>query len=420
MYVVIVIAVITFLIFIIKSGGDKKEEENTSQKETPQVSENTYPENREALEVTAFSKNNEVHSCSRMTDTVNPMYSAHIYNKALDRKMIYLAEDLIKLRKKVESQFKEWLEEEKERERERQLKAEGKEILEELASEISGLTQKEILQSFVAIDCEIANDEQSICQIGLVVMENGIIVKEIDRLIQPPNNEYKAIYTRIHGITAKDTANAPTFIEVWDEIKGLFNNTAIVAHNGNSADFNYLKKELRRNGLTLPNTCGYKDSMRAFGKQKLEDLCLYYNIDIGNHHDALSDARACALLYNQRWEEGWVRPTAEDIKEAVLKNKEKKEEELKIASENADTSNFFHNKGVVFTGFSKSEGELVREELIKCGALIKSNVSSKVNILIKGDQPGPAKMKKLKEFQDKGFEITVFEKNEFYEKLNKQ
>ena len=75
------------------------------------------------------------------------------------------------------------------------------------------------MKNFTAIDFETASGyRNSICQVGLVRVENGIITKEVNLLVQPPNNFYWNRFTDIHGIAAKDTINAPTFDQVWQQI----------------------------------------------------------------------------------------------------------------------------------------------------------------------------------------------------------
>ncbi|MGZ9677497.1 hypothetical protein [Flavobacterium sp. GNP002] len=60
------------------------------------------------------------------------------------------------------------------------------------------------MKNFTAIDFETTQGYRwSICQVGLVRVENGIITKEINLLVQPPNNCYWSRFTDIHGITAK-------------------------------------------------------------------------------------------------------------------------------------------------------------------------------------------------------------------------
>lgn len=151
------------------------------------------------------------------------------------------------------------------------------------------------MESFTAIDFETAQGYRwSICQVGLVRVENGIITQELDILVQPPDNYYWYNFTNIHGISAKDTLNAPTFNQVWDRIAPFIENQNVIAHNGFGFDFPVLNKTLEYYGMPTPDYnkfCTYK-----MYKSNLAALCNEYNIPL-NHHDALSDARACAELF---------------------------------------------------------------------------------------------------------------------------
>ncbi len=151
------------------------------------------------------------------------------------------------------------------------------------------------MDTFTALDFETASGyRNSICQVGLVRMENGILVKEINILVQPPDNYYWSRFTDIHGITAKDTANALTFAQVWCQIAPYIENQNVIAHNGFGFDFPVLAKTLEYYNLQTPNYnkfCTYR-----IYKSNLANLCKQHNIAL-NHHDALSDARACAVLY---------------------------------------------------------------------------------------------------------------------------
>ncbi|QBN20539.1 3'-5' exonuclease [Flavobacterium nackdongense] len=151
------------------------------------------------------------------------------------------------------------------------------------------------MKNFTAIDFETASGyRNSICQVGLVRVENGIITKEVNLLVQPPNNYYWNHFTDIHGIAAKDTINAPTFYQVWQQIVPYIENQNVIAHNGFGFDFPVLDKTLLHYGLLIPDYnkfCTYK-----IYRYNLADLCQEHHIPL-NHHDALSDARACAELY---------------------------------------------------------------------------------------------------------------------------
>ena len=149
--------------------------------------------------------------------------------------------------------------------------------------------------TFTALDFETAQGYRwSICQVGLVRIERGIITDEISLLVQPPNNYYWDRFIDIHGITPRDTAASPTFNKLWHKIEPFIKNQNVVAHNGLAFDFPVLNKTLEYYGMQAPDYekhCTY----RIF-RDNLASLCRNYKIPL-NHHDALSDAKACAQLF---------------------------------------------------------------------------------------------------------------------------
>lgn len=151
------------------------------------------------------------------------------------------------------------------------------------------------MKSFTAIDFETATGyRNSICQVGLVRIENGIIAQEVNILVKPPNNYYWGRFTDIHYISAKDTINAPTFDQIWSQIAPYIENQNVVAHNGFGFDFPVLNKTLEYYGVGVPEYnkfCTYK-----IYRSNLANLCEKYAIQL-NHHDTLSDAKACGELY---------------------------------------------------------------------------------------------------------------------------
>lgn len=160
--------------------------------------------------------------------------------------------------------------------------------------------------TFAAIDFETATWEaHSACSVGIVTVENGIITDEYTTLIQPPKNYYSYQNTRIHGISAQDTQDTGTFADHFPDIYERIVGRIVVAHNENF-DRNVLKRSigfyrLSSKGLFLHRDweCTVKLS-RSLGyfPNKLSDCCARLGIPL-NHHEALSDARACAQLYMQ-------------------------------------------------------------------------------------------------------------------------
>ncbi len=161
--------------------------------------------------------------------------------------------------------------------------------------------------NFTAIDFETATGyRNSACAVGMVTVENGKITEKYISLIQPPENRFWRRFTdEIHGISWRDTLNAPTFAELYPEIsKRLFGRT-LVAHNA-KFDRDVLQQTMKHHGLDYPNLqlpdweCTLEIyRKKGFNPADLATCCNHLGIEL-NHHEALSDALACADLYLKR------------------------------------------------------------------------------------------------------------------------
>lgn len=160
------------------------------------------------------------------------------------------------------------------------------------------------MPSFVAIDFETATfHQESACAVGIVTVENGTITDEFHAFIQPPDNEYWWQTIRVHGITPEQTENSPSFHLVYPEIKKRLQGKTVVAHN-ESFDRSVLQKTMRMYQLDYDElmlssrwecTCRIYRSL-GYKPANLSACCERQAIPL-NHHEALSDARGCALLY---------------------------------------------------------------------------------------------------------------------------
>lgn len=158
--------------------------------------------------------------------------------------------------------------------------------------------------NFTAIDFETATGHYySACAVGIITVEDGIITEEYHSLIQPPDNEYWYRNTQVHGIRPADTVRSPRFDVLYPEIHKRLFGKKIVAHN-ESFDRNVLAKTMGFYGLQYVDLdiadrweCTVK-IYRAKGYPKANlRYCADRNGIALNHHEALSDARACAKLY---------------------------------------------------------------------------------------------------------------------------
>ncbi len=153
--------------------------------------------------------------------------------------------------------------------------------------------------SFLAIDFETGDQfPDSACSVGLVRVENGVIVEEVVKLIRPPRNHI--VFTYIHGISWDDVANANDFGALWPEISYMFKGVDyLVAHNA-SFDRRVLEACCKAHGIEIPEQqfqCTVQIARKAFGifPTKLSNVCNTLGIAL-THHEALSDARACAQI----------------------------------------------------------------------------------------------------------------------------
>jgi len=161
--------------------------------------------------------------------------------------------------------------------------------------------------TFTAIDFETATGyHSSACATGIVTVENGKIVDQYSTLIRPPENYYWGVNIRVHGIHPADTADAPDFAELYPEIRKRLIGRTVVAHN-ESFDRSVLRKTMAHYKLDyeeLALSDRWECTVRiyrakGFDPCKLSDCCQRLGIEL-NHHEALSDALACARLYLMR------------------------------------------------------------------------------------------------------------------------
>ena len=159
-----------------------------------------------------------------------------------------------------------------------------------------------MITSFTAIDFETAISHH-ICSVGIVTFENGEIIDEYHALIKPPNNEYNWNNIQVHGITANDTRNVTNFKGIYPEIKKRIFGRTLVAHN-ESFDRGVLFKSMRDCNIDYSDLniserweCTLKIyRAKGYRPANLNACCKVHGIEL-QHHQALSDARACAKLF---------------------------------------------------------------------------------------------------------------------------
>lgn len=177
--------------------------------------------------------------------------------------------------------------------------------------------------NFVALDFETAtNTKKRICQIGLVKVEDSCIVAEKCWLVKPPANRYDWQCIKVHHITPDMTADMPEFDQIWPEVFEFLNNEVVVAHKAQSVELAALTYALEeygidRNSVLWPQfdcycSCTTAENSKRFPSNGLPELAEHYDIQF-QHHDALEDAKATAILMFKMQEDGIYR-TFSDLK----------------------------------------------------------------------------------------------------------
>lgn len=155
------------------------------------------------------------------------------------------------------------------------------------------------LDTYIAVDVETANFEPtSICSIGAVKVENGVVVDRRYSLVCPEPNYYTRRCMAVHGLCDDDTFDAPSFGTVWREWQPWLEGYRLIAHNA-AFDSKCIRSACRMYGLEEPDNwgCTLKAARALIPKyvlpsKSLDSLCDFFGITLDNHHNALADAEA--------------------------------------------------------------------------------------------------------------------------------
>ena len=153
--------------------------------------------------------------------------------------------------------------------------------------------------AFVALDFETADHgPDSACAVGLVRVEGGRIVHREAVRLRPPRPA--VLFTRVHGLTWAMLRDAPPFAEAWPRLAPLLDGAAFLAAHNAPFDRRVLAACCAAAGHAvpaLPFVCTVQLARRRWGQRpnSLPAVCRRLGIGL-DHHDAGSDAEACARI----------------------------------------------------------------------------------------------------------------------------
>ncbi len=162
---------------------------------------------------------------------------------------------------------------------------------------------------FAALDFETASyGRDSACALSVVIVENDKVVDTWTSLIRPPHRDF--YFTYLHGISWNDVKDKPAFGDLWPAVAEFIHNVDFIAAHNASFDRSVLRACCERAGhehVTVPFLCTVKLARSVWGlfPTQLSDVARHLSIPL-KHHDAASDAFACAQIIIKAREKGHV------------------------------------------------------------------------------------------------------------------
>lgn len=281
--------------------------------------------------------------------------------------------------------------------------------------------------NFVAIDVETANaDMASICQIGVVKYEIGVIRDEWKTYVDP-EDYFDGINVSIHGINESVVMGAPTFSEVADTLNSYFTRAVVVCHT--HFDRVAISQAAQRYGLSIPE-CTWLDSARvarrawkecAWKGYGLYNVCKFLGYEF-RHHDALEDAKAAAQILLAASKEtaldldGWLSRVRQPIDPSTSSSGS-------AIARDGNPEGAFYGEVLVFTGALDIPRREAADLAAAIGCQVAPSVTKKTTMLIVGDQDikklggheKSSKHRKAEELIEKGVPIRIFKESDFKE-----
>jgi len=239
--------------------------------------------------------------------------------------------------------------------------------------------------TFTSIDVETANaDLSSICQIGVVQFEDGVIVERWNPLVNP-NDYFDDFNVSIHGIDETNVADAPLFPAVHERLHSYLTSGVIACHT--SFDRSAIHAVHGKYGIAMPEITwldtarvvrrAWPDRARAgFGLGPVAEML---GIEF-QHHDAEEDARAAGEILLRAIEQtglsiqGWLQRVERPI---VDKDKGQRE---------GNPEGPLFGEVVVFTGSLSMLRKEVADRAAEEGCRVDLNVTKSTTILVVDDQ----------------------------------
>ena len=251
---------------------------------------------------------------------------------------------------------------------------------------------------FAALDVETANaDRSSICQIGAVRVEDGVIVGTFKRLVDP-ETFFDAWNIAIHGIAEVNVKGQPRFPELAGALREFVGDLVVASHT--SFDRVAVERVHKKYGLTPPawpwldTACVARRAWSEhFGRSGygLRRVATFCGIEFV-HHDALEDARAAALILLRAMDhtgfdiERWQRRVVRRIEPRGDHHDQAEAEPKASIACDGHTEGALAGEEIVFTGALSMPRPEAAALAASCGCNVREGLTRHTTILVVGIQ----------------------------------
>jgi DNA polymerase-3 subunit epsilon len=274
--------------------------------------------------------------------------------------------------------------------------------------------------NYIVLDLETANPNcASICQIGIVVVENGETVGTFSYLIDP-QDRFDHWNIKVHGIRPEHVVGQPTFPDLMPEIARLIEGRIVVTHG--SFDRIAVTKASQKHNLPivearwLDNQTVVRRTWPQFSRRgySLGNLAAHFGITF-QHHDALEDAIATADIFRRALAESGR--TASDWASGAPRQSGAAPILLQGASDGP-----FSGKTIVFTGRMQVARKEAAKRAAERGFTVTAAVSPATTLLCVGGDASQArassKGRQAERLRSSGHPVSIISEDEFWRLLS--
>ena len=280
--------------------------------------------------------------------------------------------------------------------------------------------------TFNAIDVETANaDRASICQIGLVHVQDGKIQDQWKTLINP-EDWFDPWNIKIHGIDEAAVSGSPTLPEARDELRRRLRGSVLVSHTAfDRVAFERAMTKYDLEQLQVTWLDSAKIARRAWPDEYgvrgwgLKNIAKDFDITF-QHHDALEDARAAAEIVLHACDaakldiDGWLRRVKRPVTSSTSASAQPIRREGSVEGP-------LYGETVVFTGTLTVSRREAADLAANFGCGVADSVTKKVTMLVVGTQDKSklsgyeksAKHRRAEALVNQGEDIQILSEQDF-------